>query len=485
MRKLLSLVSAAFLMSGCVIGPDYFRPQVNTPQQWRTDYPDALNLADTRWWEQFQDPVLNELIRAALEENKDLRIATARVEEFAGRLQSTNAPLSPQIGYQAGAGRQRVSEQSGPSELPSSVDPTYSTYSGVLTASWELDVWGRIRRLSEAARADLLGSEEGRRTVILTLVTAVANGYLTLRSTDRQLEITRAPAETYLQTLRLFELRYKGGVINEMQLAQVRSQYEQASARIPVLEQQVARLENALSVLLGRNPGPIPRGKAIDALVLAGVPAGLPSSLLERRPDILAAEQALVAANARIGAARALYYPTISLTGLLGSASTQFSDLFSGATKTWSYAGSLVGPIFDGGAIDGTVAQAEAQQRRLLHAYEQTIQNAFREVDDALVDYRKSGESLAAQARDVEALKTYARLANLRFDAGYSDYLEVLDAQRSLFTSQLNFTQSQALQFQSLVNIYKALGGGWVGEADKLSSSKPKLAEAAAPAPKQ
>lgn len=476
MRAPLILAATALALGGCMTGPDYVRTRVSVPEQWRSEYKDARDLADSRWWEQFQDPVLNDLIRAALEENKDLRIATARVEEFAGRLQTTNAPLSPQIGYQAGAGRQRASRQTGPSELPSSVDPTYSSYSGVLTASWELDVWGRMRRLSEAARADLLASEEGRRSVILTLVSAVANGYLTLRSTDRQLEISRATADAYLQTLGLFELRYKGGVINEMQLSQVRSQYEQAAARIPQFEQQIARLENALSVLLGRNPGPIPRGKAIDALVLAGVPAGLPSSLLERRPDILAAEQALVAANARIGAARALYYPTISLTGLLGSASTQFSDLFGGATKTWSFAGALAGPIFDAGAIEGTVAQAGARHKGLLSAYEQTIQNAFREVDDALVDYRKSGESLAIQARDVEALKTYARLANLRFDAGYSDYLEVLDAQRSLFTSQLGYTQSQALQFQSLVNLYKALGGGWVTEADKLTVAKPKLA---------
>jgi multidrug efflux system outer membrane protein len=476
MRAPLILAATALALGGCMTGPDYVRTRVSVPEQWRSEYKDARDLADGRWWEQFQDPVLNDLIRVALEENKDLRIAAARVEEYAGRLQTTNAPLSPQIGYQAGAGRQRASRQTGPSELPSSVDPTYSSYSGVLTASWELDVWGRMRRLSEAARADLLASEEGRRSVILTLVSAVANGYLTLRSTDRQLEISRATADAYLQTLGLFELRYKGGVINEMQLSQVRSQYEQAAARIPQFEQQIARLENALSVLLGRNPGPIPRGKAIDALVLAGVPAGLPSSLLERRPDILAAEQALVAANARIGAARALYYPTISLTGLLGSASTQFSDLFGGATKTWSFAGALAGPIFDAGAIEGTVAQAEARHKGLLSAYEQTIQNAFREVDDALVDYRKSGESLAIQARDVEALKTYARLANLRFDAGYSDYLEVLDAQRSLFTSQLGYTQSQALQFQSLVNLYKALGGGWVTEADKLTVAKPKLA---------
>ena len=478
MRAPLILAATVLALGGCMTGPDYVRPRVSVPEQWRSEYKDARDLADSSWWEQFQDPVLDDLIRAALAENKDLRIATARVEEFAGRLQSSNAPLFPQIGYQAGAGRQRASEQSGPTELPAGVDPTYSSYAGVLTASWELDVWGRIQRLTEAARADLLASEEGRRSVILTLVTAVANGYITLRGTDRQLEINRATADAYLQTLRLFELRYKGGVINEMQLAQVRSQYEQAVARIPLFEQQVARLENALSVLLGRNPGSIPRGKAIDELARAAVPAGLPSTLLERRPDILAAEQNLVAANARIGAARALYYPSISLTGFLGSTSTEFSDLFSGATKTWSFAGSLVGPIFDAGAIEGTVAQAEAQQRRLLSTYEQTLQNAFREVDDALVDYRKSGESLAAQARDVEALKTYARLANLRFDAGYSDYLEVLDAQRSLFTSQLNFTQSQALQFQSLVNIYKALGGGWVTEADKLTVAKPKLVEA-------
>ena len=473
MRAFLISGAAALLLSGCMIGPDYVRPAVDVPNQWRVEYADAKDLADTLWWEQFQDPVLNELILIALEENKDVRIAAARVEEFAGRLQSTRAPLFPQIGYQGDAGEQRVPRNSGPTPLPSGADPKFSNYDAILTASWEIDIWGRIRRLTEASRADLLATEEGKRAVILTLVSSVANAYIGLRSTDKQLEITHATAQAYLETLKLFELRYRGGVVNEMQLSQVRSQYEQAVARIPVFELQIGRQENALSVLLGRNPGPIPRGKTLDELVLAGVPAGLPSSLLERRPDILAAEQNLVAANARIGAARALYFPTISLTGFFGTASTDFSDLFHGSAKTWAYTGTLIGPIFTAGAIEGAVVQAEAQHKQLLYFYQQTIQNAFREMDDALVDYQKSGESLAAQGRDVEALSTYARLANMRFDAGYSDYLEVLDAQRSLFNSQLNYTQTQGILFQSMVNIYKALGGGWVYEAEKVADQAP------------
>ncbi|HSD60146.1 MAG TPA: efflux transporter outer membrane subunit [Burkholderiales bacterium] len=473
MRPLLIAGAAALFLAGCMIGPDYVRPPVDVPNQWRVEYADAKDLADTLWWEQFQDPALNQLIRTALEENLDLRIAAARVEEFGGRLQTTRAPLFPQIGYQADAGEQRVPRNSGPTPLPLGTDPKFSNYDGLLTASWEIDIWGKIRRLSEAARADLLATEQGRRAVVLTLVSSVANAYIGLRSTDKQLEISRATAEAYLETLQLFDLRYKGGVVNELQLSQVRSQYQQALARIPVFEQQIARQENALSVLLGRDPGPIPRGKSIDELALAGVPAGLPSTLLERRPDILAAEQNLVAANARIGAARALYFPTISLTGFLGTASTDFSELFHSSAKTWAYTGTLIGPIFTGGAITGTVAQAEAQHKQLLYSYQQTIQNAFREMDDALGDYQKTGESLAAQQRDVEALITYAKLANMRFDAGYSDYLEVLDAQRSLFNSQLNYTQTQALVFQSLVNIYKALGGGWVDEADKLTAPPP------------
>ncbi len=469
MRAFLISGTAALLLSGCMIGPDYVRPTMDVPNQWRVEYADATDLADTLWWEQFQDPVLNDLIRIGLEENKDVRIAAARVEEFGGRLQTTRAPMFPQIGYQGDAGEQRVPENSGPTALPPGTDPKFSNYDGLLTASWEIDIWGRIRRLTEASRADLLATEEGKRAVILTLVSSLANSYIGLRSTDKQLEISRATAEAYLETLKLFELRYQGGVINEMQLSQVRSQYEQALARIPVFEQQIARQENALSVLLGRNPGPIPRGKTLDELALSGVPAGLPSTLLERRPDILAAEQNLVAANARIGAARALYFPTLSLTGFLGTASNDFSDLFQGSAKTWAYTGTLIGPIFTAGAIEGNVTQAEAQEKQLLYTYQQTIQNAFREMDDALVDYQKSGESLAAQERDVQALTTYAKLANMRFDAGYSDYLEVLDAQRSLFNSQLNYTQTQALVFQSMVNIYKALGGGWVYAAEKVA----------------
>jgi multidrug efflux system outer membrane protein len=468
--RIIVTATAALLLAGCMTGPDYVRPDVDVPGAWRVEVADARDLADTLWWEQLGDPVLNDLVVTALEENLDVRIAAARVEEFAGRLRSARAPLFPQIGYQGDGGRQRVTEDSGPTALPPGVDPTFSSYDAVLTASWEIDLWGRVRRLTEAARADLLASEEARRAIILTLVSSVANSYVALRGLDRQLEISRATAQAYLESLRLFELRFKGGVVNEMQLAQVRSQYQQALARIPVFERQISEQENAISVLLGRNPGPIPRGKTLEELTVGGVPAGLPSTLLERRPDVQAAEQNLVAANARIGAARALYFPTISLTGFLGSASTEFSDLFQGSTRTWAYTGTVTGPIFTAGAIEGTVAQAEARQKQLLRSYQQTIQNAFREMNDALVDYQKSGEALAAQGLDVEALETYARLANLRFDAGYSDYLEVLDAERSLFNSQLGYAQAKARVFQTYVNIYKAMGGGWVDEAGRIAA---------------
>ena len=254
----------------------------------------------------------------------------------------------------------------------------------------------------------------------------------------------------------------KGGVVSQVEMAQVISEYEAAVTAVPAAERAIAQSENALAVLLGRNPGPIPRGKTIDELNLPAVPAGLPSDLLERRPDIRQAEQNLIAANARIGAARALYYPAISLTGLLGVASASLGNLFSGPARTWNFAGSLSGPIFTGGSIEGTVAQAEAQQKQLLATYERTIQNAFREVDDALVDQIKSRERLAAQGRQVAALRDYARLARLRYEGGYTSYLEVLDAERSLFNVELGYAQTQADLFSSLVNVYKAMGGGWV-----------------------
>ena len=475
MRLAFAFVIAGSLLAGCMVGPDYRRPEVDTPASFRFEDPDPAKTANTLWWEQFQDPVLNGLIESALKNNKDVRIAAARIDEFAGRFGATRAQLFPQIGYEAAAGRDQLSETTG-TPLAPSIDNPQTTYLAIATASWEIDLWGRVRRLSESARADLLASVEGRRAVILTLVSAVANGYIALRDLDTQLAIARSTAKSYEETVQLFESRYKGGVVSEVELAQVRSQYEQAAARIPQFEKLVAQQENLLAILLGRNPGSIPRGRALDEFTLPAVPAALPSQLLEQRPDILQAEQRLIAENALIGAARAAYYPSISLTGFLGGASAELSDLFDSPSKTWNFTGSLLGPIFTGGAIKGQVLQAEARQRQALFDYERVIQNAFREVDDALVDHQKSRQQLAAQTRQVEALRQYARLAWLRFNNGYTSYLEVLDARRSLFDAELERSLTQGVVFQALVNLYKALGGGWVAEAEKLAGAVDPLA---------
>lgn len=452
---------------GCAVGPDYKRPEVDAPATYRFGDIQAVESANTMWWALFDDPVLEQLIAEALANNKDLRIATARVEEFAARLTTTRSQFYPQIGYGAGGSRERLSERLDTPVV--GVPNPQTTYQAVLNASWEIDLWGRIRRLSEAAQADLLSTEEARRGVVLSLVSAVASGYVTLRDFDKQLAISQRTAKSREEALKLFELRFKGGIVSQVEVAQIRSEYEAAAAAIPSAERAIAQSENALSILLGRNPGPILRGRSVDDLSLPVVPAGLPSELLERRPDVRQAEQNLIAANARIGAARALYYPAISLTGLFGGASADLDNLFNGSARVWSYAGNITGPIFTGGQVSGTVAQADAQQKQLLATYERTIQNAFREVDDALIDHRKSRERLAAQGRQVDALRDYARLARLRYDNGYTSYLEVLDADRSLFNAELGYAQTQADVFNALVNIYKAMGGGWVNVADKLA----------------
>ena len=304
---------------------------------------------------------------------------------------------------------------------------------------------------------------------IFSLVSSIATGYIALRSFDKQLNIAKRTAETRREAVALFELRYRGGVVSQVEVAQVRSEYEVAVARVPLIERAIAQTENALSVLIGRNPGPIKRGKTIDELREVAVPAGIPSDLLARRPDIRQSEQELIAANANIGAARALYYPRISLTGLFGYASGDLGDLFQGPARQWSFGGSIVGPIFTFGLVEGQVAFAEAQQKELLTSYGRTIQNAFREVDDSLIDNRKSRERLDAQGRQVAALRDYARLAKLRYEGGYTSYLEVLDAERSLFNAELQYSLTQGELFNALVNIYKSMGGGWVNEADKLA----------------
>ncbi len=457
---------AAALLSACAMGPDYARPSVTSPDQWRIDYPQAAGIANTRWWEQFGDPALNQLIDMALRQNRDLVIAAARVDQFVGQLSVTRSAFYPQLGYSLDASRNRESRVGQPTLAPGA-DPYYTLYQGALSAAWQLDFFGRVRRQSEAAQAQVYASEQGRRGVVLTVVTSVAASYITLRALDRQLEIARATAENYGETLRIFELRYQRGVVSEVELTQVQSQYQQARAAIPQIEQQIAVQENLISILLGRNPGSIPRGKTIDELAAPGIPANLPSVLLERRPDILQAEQTLVAANANIGAAKTLYFPSLSLTGLLGSVSTALGDFLTGPATAWTVAAGLTGPIFTFGQIKGQVRSAEGFQREALANYQQVILNAFRETNDALVGTMKKREETQAQAQRVVALREYARLSRRKFDNGYAGYLEVLYAENELFSAELTAVLSLAERYIEIVNVYNAVGGGWIDEADK------------------
>jgi multidrug efflux system outer membrane protein len=468
MRNVIISSLLAVTLLGCMIGPSYQRPSVETPTSWRFEEKKAKEVANTAWWKQFDDPVLNELIQIALKENKDAKIAAARVEEFMGRYRTTRASLLPQVGAGASAGRSRVTGK-GPSPLDGTVNPA-NDFQVFLNANWEIDLWGKLRRATEAARADLLSTEEARRAIILTLVTSVASTYVNLRDLDMQLEIAKRTAKSREESYNLFKIRFRGGVISELELNQVKSEYEQALSTIPLIEKTIAQQENVLSVLLGRNPGPIPRGKTINELALPAVPAGLPSDLLANRPDIRQAEEDLIAANARIGVAKSLYFPTISLTGLFGFASTDLSNLFSGPAKVWSFAAPLTAPIFTGGAIRGQVKSAEAVQQQALVRYQQFIQTAFREVEDALIDQKRSRERLEIQSQQVLTLRNYARIARLRFDNGYTSYIEVLDAERSLFNAELSQAQTKGVLFQALVNLYKAMGGGWVVEADHMTT---------------
>ncbi|MBE0583178.1 MAG: efflux transporter outer membrane subunit [Desulfofustis sp.] len=478
MHNSISVGLVLLMLSGCtVIGPDYFRPQVAVPANWSISYEAAADAIDSAWWQQFDDPVIDELISTALTNNLDLKAAVARVDRYLGQLRTTRSEYFPQIGVSVSGFRQDDSDTA-----TAAANGPYSYYQGAFNASWELDLWGRVRRLNESAQAELLASEAGRRSVLLSLVSSVARNYLVLRGLDRQLEIARETAKAYNESLRIFQLRHKYGTVSALEVSQIESEYENAVQAIPRLESQVAQQEHLLSLLLGQNPGRIPRGKVIDDLVVPGIPAGLPAELLQQRPDIIEAEQNLIAANARIGVARALYFPSVSLTGALGVASVDADLLFDGSSQAWQLGGDLFGPIFTFGAIEGQVMISEAAQREALYRYQQSIISGFREVEDALVATTKGRERQIAQERRTQALKNYSRLATYQYEAGTTSYLQVLDANRSLFSSQLDYVQTQTEAFTSLIDVYRALGGGWVNEADRMSGQSGSATDAADPA---
>jgi multidrug efflux system outer membrane protein len=452
-------------LSACMVGPDYRRPQVDVPAAWRLGATEASEISNIAWWDQFQDPVLSDLVRTALANNKDLEIATANVDQAFAQYGIVRSAQFPQVNASASATRERSSANI---RLGGQ---TFNDYGVNLSASFELDIWGKLRRATESARASLLASQQGKATVVLTVVTTVASGYIQLRALDRQLEIAQRTSQSLGEAARLQRVRFEEGAVPASDYQQAESQYREAVARVPELEREIAQQENFLSVLLGRNPGSIPRGRDIDALLFPAVPEGLPASLLERRPDIRQAEQNLIAANADIGVAKAAYYPDISLTALLGLESAQLSDLFKGPSKVWSFGAGVLQPIFNAGRISAQVAQAEALQRQALYAYQRSIITAFQDVENALIDRTKFGQIRDEQAKNVAALRRFRDLADLRYREGATIYLEVANAEQSLFNAELADVSTQAQLFQSYANLYKAMGGGWVEETEELAGN--------------
>ncbi|MBS4098538.1 MAG: efflux transporter outer membrane subunit [Sulfuricella sp.] len=441
----------AVFLAACSTGPDYVRPALDVPAGFRyATTPATVPALPLRWWEQFNDPVLTAAIESALEHNLDLRIATTRLLEYQAIRTVAGAPLLPQVSVSVNETR-----------TSQGTTPIADVFQGGFNLAWELDFWGRIRRLSEAAQADLLGQEQARQAVLLTLVSSVATSYIQLREFDARLEIARRTRDSRQEALRLATRRYEVGTVSELEFKQASAEYQGTVLSVQQLEQAVAQKENELSLLLGRNPGAIQRGRSLAALTAPAVPGGLPSELLARRPDIAQAEQALVAANARVGAARASLFPTISLTATLGGASTQLSQLFSGANRMWSFVPAVNLPIFDAGNLAAQVAISEARREQALDGYRKAVQGAFRDTEDALVGVTKSGEQKATQAKLVDEVRRYAHLAKLRYENGITSNLEVLDSQRSLFNAEQTLAQAQSAALVATVNLYKALGGDW------------------------
>lgn len=457
----LTLVAAAIALSACTIGPDYRRPQTAAPAAYpHAEGQNAGADADIAWWSAFGDPVLASLVDEAERNNYDLRIAAARIEQFNGQLEATRAGLFPQIGASLGADREKRSLFE--ATPLSGFDGPSNRFQMVGSVSWEIDLWGKLRRQTEAAKADLWSAEYARRGVALSLAASVAQGYLTLRGLDAQLVIAQQTLDARAHALQIFKLRYAHGVISEMELSQAQDDYYSTQAAIPPLRASIAQTENALSVLLGREPGPIARGDTpITALTPPLLAADAPVNLLNRRPDLLQAEQSAVAANALVGAAEALYLPSLDLSASIGQAASTFGGLWHGASEIWGVSAGLTQPIFEGGAIQGQVRMARSQREQAMLSYQGAVLNALADVDTALSTTKESGERLVSLDNQQDALTTYATQSSARYEGGYSSYLEVTNAQEKLFNAQLAAVQGRIDLLTDYVSLYKALGGGW------------------------
>jgi outer membrane protein, multidrug efflux system len=459
---LLGLLPIMLLSAGCAVGPNYKRPIVDVPGTYRGSMPqDAAppapeSLGDQKWWEVFQDKQLQDLIHTALQQNYDVRIAATRILEAQAQLGITRADQLPTVS----AGAQAVNQRNPRGKF----FPAYETSANQvnLALAWELDFWGKYRRATESARANLLANQWAREAVVSTLVSDVATAYFELRALDLQLEISRRTLTSRQDSLQLTQTLANGGATSMLDVRQAEQLVDTAAETIPDLERRIEQQENFLSTLLGNNPGPIARGmKLTEQPHAPDVPAGLPSSLLERRPDIREAEAQLIAANAQIGVAKAAYFPQITLTADAGYQSSALTSLFTGPAGLWSFGGSLVQPIFEGGRIRSGVKFSEARKQEMALTYQQTIQQAFRGVSDALVEYHKDREFREDQQQLAFSAQDAARLSEMRYRGGATSYLEVLTNETNYFDAELGLAQAQSNELVALVRIYRNLGGGW------------------------
>lgn len=466
-RGLLRLlpVAAALALAGCAVGPDYQRPEVDVPQQYRpvqstVDYSQWL---DERWWQQYGSDTLNRLVAATLKNNLTLKQVMANVERAAAALTISRADLFPQLGYSGTASKVRSSEKT--LQGAQLEGKTVKNYEALASASWELDLWGKIRRQTESAGADLRAVQAAHKAAVSSVVGSVVSTYISLLQIDEQIRIANETAESYKQTYDLFQMRFKYGNLSEMEVVQAKSQWQGAKVQLPSLEQSRTEIMNALSILTGLPVTDFETRDKLASLKMPVIAAGIPSELLTDRPDIVEAEQKLIAANADIGVARAAYFPSISLSAGLGTASTDLKDLFEGPAKLWNFSGSLTGPIFRWGAVVAGEKSAEAQQKAMLASYELTVAQAFADVDNAL----SARENLRSEEQDkielVKSLKDYKRLATAQYNGGYTGYVTVLQAEQSLLPQELDLAQVRAKHLSSAVTIYQALGGGWIDKA--------------------
>ena len=458
-------------ISSCKVGPDYQRPELNTPGDYRFDsistaVDTVLNL---KWWEIFQDEELKGLIDTALKYNQDVLIAASRIEEAMAVVGYTRADLWPVFGYDGSASRMQLNIQG------LGVDGPFNSFGASANVAWELDFWGKVRRSSEAARAELLASTYGQRAVQISLISTVASTYFQLLDFDARLEISKKTLETRMESSRIIQERYDKGIVAEIDLNQAQIQEAIAASNVPIYERAVAQTENALSILLGSYPGPIKRNKTLQEEVTPDeIPAGIPSILLKRRPDVLQAEQILAAQNARIGVAQAMRFPSFSLTGMLGVASSDLTSLVSGESLVWSLGGNFLGPVFNFGKNKRRVDIERQRMKQDSLYYVKTVLNAFGDVEDALVEIQTYKQESFSRNMQMKAAENAAKLSNKRYNGGVTSYLEVLDSERSKFNAQLAAAESYRKYLESYLKLYKALGGGW------LSEEEMKAAEAAA-----